>query len=145
MAVEGREDTLGAGLSRLMNSDLTLDDCQQAFNQTLRVDDIDFPVNMAALNAAELPVVDTATGIARLCSAYNIEIAEHTDSRGSDSYNLQLSRQRAEAIRDYMIERGVDEAVLTAEGYGESRPIDSGSSAAARDRNERTEFIVSAR
>jgi outer membrane protein OmpA-like peptidoglycan-associated protein len=44
-----------------------------------------------------------------------------------------------------MIERGVDEAVLTAEGYGESRPIDSGSSAAARDRNERTEFIVSAR
>lgn len=145
MAVEGREDTLGAGLTRLMNSDLTLNDCQDAFNQTLRVDDIDFPVNMAVLNTAELPVVDAATGIARLCSAYNIEIAEHTDSRGSDSYNLQLSRQRAEAIRAYMIERGVDEAVLTAKGYGESRPVDSGTSAAARDRNERTEFIVTPR
>ncbi|WP_321489181.1 OmpA family protein [uncultured Hyphomonas sp.] len=145
MAVEGREDTLGAGLTRLMNSDLTLNDCQDAFNQTLRVDDIDFPVNMAVLNAAELPVADTATGIARLCTAYNIEIAEHTDSRGSDSYNLQLSRQRAEAIRAYMIERGVDEAVLTAKGYGESQPVDSGTSAAARDRNERTEFIVTPR
>ncbi len=145
MDVAGREDTLGAGLTRLMNSDLTLNDCQDAFNQTLRVDDIDFPVNMAELSAAELPVADTVTGIARLCSAYNIEIAEHTDSRGSDSYNLQLSRQRANAIRDYMIERGVDEGVLTAKGYGESRPVDSGNSPEARDRNERTEFIVSAR
>ncbi|MEZ6001206.1 OmpA family protein [Hyphomonas sp.] len=145
MAVEGREDTLGAGLTRLMNSDLTQSDCQDAFNQTLRVDDIDFPVNMTVLNAAELPVVDAATGIARLCTAYKIEIAVHTDSRGSDSYNLQLSRQRADAIRDYMIEHGVDEAVLTAKGYGESQPVDSGTSAAARARNERTEFVVTQR
>lgn len=145
MGVEGQEERLGAGLTRLMMSDLTLNDCQDAFNQTLRVDDIDFPVNMAVLNGAELPVVDMATGIARLCSAYNIEIAEHTDSRGSDSYNLQLSRQRANAIREYMIERGVDEAVLTAQGYGESRPVDSGNTAEARARNERTEFIVTER
>jgi outer membrane protein OmpA-like peptidoglycan-associated protein len=145
MGVEGIEERLGAGLTRLMLSDLTVNDCQDAFNKTLRVDDIDFPVNMAVLNAAELPVADMVTGIARLCSAYNIEIAEHTDSRGSDSYNLQLSRQRAKAIRDYMVERGVDEAVLTAKGYGESQPIDSGNSAEARDRNERTEIIVTAR
>ena len=145
MGVEGVEETLGAGLKRLMNSDLSVADCQDAFNQTLRVDDIDFPVNMAVLNAAELPVVNTTTGIARLCSAYKIEIAEHTDSRGSDSYNLQLSRERAEAIRDYMIEHGVDEAALTAKGYGESQPVDSGNTPEARDRNERTEFHVTAR
>ncbi len=144
MGVEGVEETLGRAEApheqRSVRGRL-----QDAFNQTLRVDDIDFPVNMAVLNAAELPVVNTTTGIARLCSAYKIEIAEHTDSRGSDSYNLQLSRERAEAIRDYMIEHGVDEAALTAKGYGESQPVDSGNSAEARDRNERTEFHVTAR
>ena len=90
-------------------------------------------------------MADTLTGIARLCGAYAIEIAEHTDSRGSDSYNLQLSHQRAEAIKVYMIERGVDENALTAVGYGESRPIDPANTPEARAKNERTEFTVSAR
>lgn len=146
MAVEGREETLGGqGLARLMNGNLTASACQDAFNQTLSVDDIDFPVNTAVLSAAELPVADTLTGIARLCGAYKIEIGEHTDTRGSDSYNLQLSRQRADAIRDYMIERGVSEDVLKAVGYGEAQPIDNGTSAEARARNERTEIKVSTR
>lgn len=146
MAVEGREETLGGqGLARLMNANITASACQDAFNQTLSVDDIDFPVNTAVLSAAELPVADTLTGIARLCGAYKIEIGEHTDTRGSDSYNLQLSRQRADAIRDYMIERGVSEDVLKAVGYGEAQPIDNGTSAEARARNERTEIKVSTR
>lgn len=146
MAVEGREETLGGqGLARLMNANITASACQDAFNQTLSVDDIDFPVNTAVLSAAELPVADTLTGIARLCGDYKIEIGEHTDTRGSDSYNLQLSRQRADAIRDYMIERGVSEDVLKAVGYGEAQPIDNGTSAEARARNERTEIKVSTR
>jgi outer membrane protein OmpA-like peptidoglycan-associated protein len=146
MAVDGREETLGGqGLARLMNGAVTASACQDAFDQTLSVDDIDFPVNTATLTAAELPVADALTGIARLCSAYKIEIGEHTDTRGSDSYNLQLSRQRADAIRDYMIERGVSEDVLKAVGYGEAQPIDTGNSAEARARNERTEVKVSTR
>ena len=144
MSVEGRDDNIGAGLADLMTGDLTLDACQRAFDETLRVDDIDFPVNTTDLTAAELPVADALTGIARLCSAYRIEIAEHTDSRGSDSYNLQLSRQRAEVIRDYMIEHGVDESVLKAAGYGESQPLNPANTPEARAQNERTEFRLSA-
>ena len=90
-------------------------------------------------------MLDAVTGIARLCSAYRIEIAEHTDSLGSDSYNLQLSRQRSDAVKAYMVEHGVDESVLTAAGYGESQPIDPANTPEARARNERTEFHVSGR
>ena len=145
MGVEGREDNVGAALARLMSGDLTQEACQQAFDRTMQADDIDFPVNTATISAAELPVLDAATGIARLCSGYRIEIAEHTDSRGSDSYNLQLSRDRADALKDYMVEHGVDEAVLKAAGYGESEPLDPANTPEARAKNERTEFHVSQR
>lgn len=144
MSVEGSEEgSIGAGLSALMASDLSLSDCQQAFDLTLRTDDVDFPVNTTDLTAAELPVMDALTGIARLCSNYRMEIAEHTDSRGSDSYNLQLSRQRADVIKAYLVEHGVDETVLKAAGYGESQPIDPANTPEARAKNERTEIVVS--
>ena len=145
MDVEGREDGFGAGLAGLMPSDLTLDDCQAAFDLTLQNTDFEFPVNTADISPADLPLLDAVTGVARLCSAYGIEIAEHTDSRGSDSYNLQLSKKRAEALKAYMVERGVDEAVLSAVGYGESRPLDPANTPEARAKNERTEFLVSPR
>lgn len=146
MGIEGREeDSAGAALAALMGGDVTLDDCQRAFDRAMQAHDISFPVNTAYISAAETPAVDAATGIAMLCSAYKIEIGEHTDSRGSDSYNMQLSRQRADALKAYMVEKGVDENVLTAAGYGESRPIDPANTAEAWAKNERTEFRVSAK
>ena len=145
MAVEGRDEGVGTGLARLMDTDLTLADCQDAFDRTLSAAQIEFPVNTAEISPTSLPVLDAATGVALLCSAYRIEIAEHTDSRGSDSYNRQLSRQRADALKDYMVERGVDEKVLKPVGYGESQPIDPANTPEARAKNERTEFRVSSR
>jgi outer membrane protein OmpA-like peptidoglycan-associated protein len=74
-----------------------------------------------------------------------IELSSHTDSRSSDDYNLTLSQQRADALRDYLIGKGVTEDVLLSVGYGETRPLDPALNAEAYDRNRRTEFNVSAR
>lgn len=52
-----------------------------------------------------------------------IEIGSHTDSRGSDSYNLKLSQARAQSVVDYLIEKGVSTEKLSAKGYGETKPV----------------------
>ncbi|AKF09534.1 OmpA family protein [Sandaracinus amylolyticus] len=68
----------------------------------------------------------------------------HTDSRGSDSYNQQLSQRRAEAVRDYLIAEGVPAARLQAVGRGEAEPVDSNDSAEGRANNRRVEIHLQA-
>jgi OOP family OmpA-OmpF porin len=70
------------------------------------------------------------------------EIAGHTDDEGADDYNLALSLGRAQAVVEYLTKAGIDSTRLTAEGYGESKPLDKGITKAAKARNRRVEFIV---
>ncbi len=71
-----------------------------------------------------------------------IRIEAYTDSSGDPQANVILSTQRAEAVRNALIARGVSPAILTAVGRGESSPIASNGSAAGRASNRRVEFIV---
>lgn len=68
-------------------------------------------------------------------------IAGHTDAIGSDERNLQLSQERAQAVRDYLVERGIAPDRLIAKGYGEAYPVASNDTEADRERNRRSEFI----
>jgi outer membrane protein OmpA-like peptidoglycan-associated protein len=70
-----------------------------------------------------------------------LQIGGHTDSRGGHAYNVQLSQDRAEAVRRFLIERGVEPGRLEAKGYGPDQPIDTNTTAAGRQKNRRTEFI----
>jgi outer membrane protein OmpA-like peptidoglycan-associated protein len=70
-------------------------------------------------------------------------IEGHTDSQGGDAYNLRLSQQRADAVRQHLIDRGnVDSAVLESVGFGETRPIESNKTANGRAKNRRVEFKI---
>lgn len=77
-----------------------------------------------------------------------IELSSHTDSKGSDAYNLKLSKERAKSVVDYMISKGVDSRRLKDAGYGESRPIapntleDGSDNPDGRALNRRTEFEI---
>jgi outer membrane protein OmpA-like peptidoglycan-associated protein len=72
-----------------------------------------------------------------------IRIEGHTDDRGSDTYNLDLSQRRAESVRAYLIEKGgVSERRLDAVGFGETRPIKSNDDSAGRAMNRRVEFTI---
>jgi OOP family OmpA-OmpF porin len=73
-----------------------------------------------------------------------IEIGGHASSEGSDEYNLGLSERRAEAVRQYLVEKsGVREERLMSEGYGETKPLVApDDSEAQRERNRRVEFVI---
>jgi OOP family OmpA-OmpF porin len=70
------------------------------------------------------------------------EVAGHTDAVGSDSYNLNLSQRRADNVRSYLVQQGVDGDRMTARGYGESQPVADNSTAAGRAENRRVELRI---
>jgi outer membrane protein OmpA-like peptidoglycan-associated protein len=71
-----------------------------------------------------------------------IEISGHTDSKGSDDYNLNLSQGRSQSVVDYIVSQGIDSSRLTAHGYGEGKPIDTNDTDEGRANNRRVEFTV---
>lgn len=71
-----------------------------------------------------------------------MEIGGHTDDRGSDTHNQQLSMARAQAVLAFLVEAGVEAARLKAVGYGKSRPKSKGTTDADRQKNRRVEFTV---
>lgn len=75
-------------------------------------------------------------------SGITFEIAGHTDDEGAEDYNLTLSQGRAQSIVDYLIKNGIESRMLIARGYGETKPIDTGITKAAKSRNRRVEFRV---
>ena len=71
-----------------------------------------------------------------------VRIEGHTDSRGDADYNKQLSQDRADAVREYLIESGIDETRLASKGYGEEQPIADNDTATGREKNRRVEFRI---
>ena len=72
-----------------------------------------------------------------------VVIEGHTDSVGSDAYNLDLSQRRADAVRDFLLQNGVNPAQLTTRGYGKASPVASNNTAEGRQQNRRVELIIS--
>jgi outer membrane protein OmpA-like peptidoglycan-associated protein len=75
-------------------------------------------------------------------SRRNLTVEGHTDSMGSEAYNMQLSQRRADSVRSYLISRGYPADKIEARGIGEVRPIASNSSSEGRSNNRRVEIIV---
>ncbi|MBS1653180.1 MAG: OmpA family protein [Bacteroidetes bacterium] len=74
-----------------------------------------------------------------------IELSSHTDSKGSDEYNLKLSDSRSKSVVDYLITKGINATRLVAKGYGETKPIDTNDTDEGRQNNRRTEFKILAK
>jgi len=72
----------------------------------------------------------------------SVRIEGHTDSRGSKSLNRKLSMLRAEAVRQYLIKKGIDPKRLESAGFGDSKPIASNTTEFGRRLNRRTEVII---
>ena len=71
-----------------------------------------------------------------------IEIQGHTDDIGSDANNIKLSQERAEAVKDYLVNKGVAADRIEAQGYGESSPIADNTTEEGRRQNRRTSFLL---
>ena len=83
------------------------------------------------------------SGIVLAYPSLHVAIEGHTDSIGTDDYNQQLSERRAQAVRDYFVQQGINSAAVEAHGYGKSEPIASNDTADGRQQNRRVELILS--
>ncbi len=118
--------------------------CQARLKETARSGIINFDRARALLTGESTLTLDRIAGIARNCPGVRIEIEGHTDSEGTPERNKNLSERRAQAVLSYLSRQGgVDAAVLSAIGYGETRPVAPNDTPANRARNRRIDFTVS--
>ena len=86
--------------------------------------------------------LDKLTKLMFLNPTLKIEVGGHTDNAGSDTDNLKLSDQRANAVRDFLVKKGIEAARITARGYGETKPMATNDTEEGRALNRRTEVVV---
>ncbi len=72
----------------------------------------------------------------------HVEVEGHTDNTGKAKFNKTLSQERANAVRAYLVNKGVDESRLSAKGFGSEKPVDSNKTAKGREANRRVEFRI---
>lgn len=105
-----------------------------------------FPTGKSELlELAKRKLDDVAAALKDIDPNQKVVIEGHTDSRGSDANNLELSRKRAEAVRDYLASQGVSADRMQAVGRGESQPIAPNDTPEGRANNRRVEIIVGTR
>ncbi len=83
------------------------------------------------------------SGIVLAYQGLRLAVEGHTDSIGTDEYNRRLSEQRADAVRDYLVQQGITSAAITASGFGKSEPVASNDTPEGRQQNRRVELVVS--
>lgn len=82
-------------------------------------------------------------GILALHPALQLQVEGFTDSVGGDDFNQKLSEQRANSVRDYLVQAGIATASVTARGFGKEQPVASNETASGRQQNRRVELVVS--
>ena len=116
--------------------------CIGRFEILSRAGNIYFRSGSASLDAASNALLDNLYDIVRRCPGMIIEVGGHTDSDGPSEINLNLSRSRAQAVADYLEDKGVESDRMFTRGYGEETPVVPNTTADNKRRNRRIEFKV---
>jgi outer membrane protein OmpA-like peptidoglycan-associated protein len=101
---------------------------------------INFKTKSAEITKGSFKTLDGAVKVLQEYADLKLEIQGHTDDVGDDAFNLDLSQQRAESVKAYFTSKGIEDARITAKGYGETQPVDPRKTKAARAKNRRVEF-----
>lgn len=104
---------------------------------------ITFPSDGDTIRSAFYPVLNSVAIVLAKYDRSDVDVDGHTDSQGSDGYNLDLSRRRAESVADYLASQRIDGRRLNVQGFGESRPIAPNDSDYGRAQNRRVEVSIS--
>jgi OmpA-OmpF porin, OOP family len=118
------------------------DACQEALNRIASAYKISFANGRAAMDRSSGKALDRLVAVLKACPANNVEIQGHTDATGRRAKNIALSRDRAEAVSDYLVQRGVSADRLSAVGFGPDKPVASNRTDSGKARNRRIEFRV---
>ncbi len=106
------------------------------------IEGIFFDTSKATIKERSKVKLDKAVDVLSKFPTVRLEIAGHTDSKGKYDRNLELSRRRAESVKNYLIEHGIDASRLETRGAGPDEPVDDNRTKAGRANNRRIEFRV---
>ncbi len=109
---------------------------------TVRLKNIYFDFDKTTLKHESFVELNKVVDFLKQNRTVEIEISGHTDNKGTDEYNDDLSQGRSQAVVDYIVSQGIDSYRLAARGYGESKPIDTNDTDEGRSNNRRVEFTV---
>ena len=115
-------------------------DTRRIFEEALT--GINFESSRATIRLTSYDILNEVEGVMIRNPNYHLEIVGHTDSQGDDAANQKLSENRAEAVKMFLVNKGVQAHRITAIGFGESVPIATNETASGRATNRRVEFKV---
>ncbi|MGB7408444.1 MAG: OmpA family protein [Pontixanthobacter sp.] len=132
---ELKEQTAGSGV------DITEVDGGDAILVNLP-DGVTFAVNSANINPTFQNTLDVVANSMQTYPNSLIDVYGHTDSTGADAYNQRLSEQRAQAVANYLVQRGVSRSRIRSQGFGETSPVADNSTTQGRALNRRVEIKI---
>jgi OOP family OmpA-OmpF porin len=103
---------------------------------------VNFDFDESYIRQEDVAKLDQDASNLKQLGATKVEVAGHTDSVGTDEYNMGLSMRRADAVRMYLIDKGIAADRMTVKGYGESEPIADNETEEGRFKNRRVELIL---
>ena len=109
----------------------------------VNINDVLFDFNKYTLKPGAREKLAKVAGILLAYPGLKVQLEGHTDSVGTEEYNMKLSNDRAGAVRDYLVSQSVLTANLTATGMGKASPVATNDTAAGRQQNRRVEMVVS--
>jgi len=116
-------------------------EAKKAFKQALT--GIQFEFNSAVLTGSSDAVLNNVVKVMNDNPTYNLNIAGHTDNVGTDDYNMTLSEKRAQAVKEYLINKGgISASRLQSRGFGATLPLDTNNTAQGRATNRRVDLTV---
>lgn len=105
-------------------------------------DTVKFDFDRAEIKPEYREILSRIAGILLTSSGYRVQIYGHTDDVGTVAYNQTLSERRARSVRNYLVEAGIDPAIISVRGFGKSDPLVQGTSPEIRARNRRVEIGI---
>lgn len=138
--------TKGVSKSNTFNTTLSLDSLFE-IGKMITLKNINYDFDKDKIRADARQILDELVRVMRDNPSLKVELKSHTDSRGSASYNLNLSQRRANSVVNYLVDKGISRARLNAKGYGETQLLNKCSgevkcSETDHQLNRRTEFVV---
>ena len=103
---------------------------------------IQFEFDKATLLPENRELLSRIAGILLTSKGYHITVYGHTDDVGTEAYNQELSEERAQAVRNYLVEAGISQGIITTKGYGKSNPLVRERTPEARAKNRRVEIGI---
>ncbi len=141
--MKAESDTQALRQQLLQQFNMILETRDTARGLIVNMSDVLFDSGKYTLRQGTREKLARVSGILLAHPGLKVEVEGHTDSVGSDAYNQTLSENRANAVREYLTQQGLNAASVTAKGFGKTMPVATNDTAAGRQQNRRVELVVS--